>query len=447
MQQIEYSRVLVIGLGSSGVAAAKLAACDGAEVVVTDHRSSTELGEALATLPANTPAFLGAHPESCLADIDLVVLSPGVAADLPLVETARGRGIDILSELEFAWRHRADAPLIAVTGSNGKSTVTTLTAAILQASGRNTVAGGNLGPPASQLVLEGGWDSWVLEISSFQSETFVALRPQVGVFLNLSQDHLERHPDMAAYAKAKSCLFASQTTDDTIIVNADDPLVAATVTAARMRSFSVKNEADAFLDGDTLRLYGEDLMNRSEIGLAGQHNVANVLAAALAASELGADTQAGRTAVTAFSGLPHRHRVVHESGGVRWIDDSKATNVGAALAALSGYPENSVHIILGGLGKGQDFTPLAAAVAAAAARVYLIGADGPEIGRVLVGAAPCEDAKTLERAVESARKRATTGQYVILAPACASFDQFLNYPARGDRFSALARAEEPRSCP
>ncbi|MBD3856311.1 MAG: UDP-N-acetylmuramoyl-L-alanine--D-glutamate ligase, partial [Acidobacteria bacterium] len=228
-------RVLVVGLGSSGVAAARLAAADGSEVWATDLRSADELGKELAALGDDVRTFLGGHPDNCLEGVRLVIASPGVPADAPLLESARKRGIEINTEIEFAWLHRPHAELVAVTGSNGKSTVTELTAQMLIAAGRSTVAGGNLGTPASQLVLEGGWESWVLEISSFQAELLTAMAPRVAVFLNLSQDHLERHPDLDTYFAAKERLFAFQTAADTAVLNADDPMVAATRTAACKR--------------------------------------------------------------------------------------------------------------------------------------------------------------------------------------------------------------------
>jgi len=434
-------RVLVVGLGGSGRAAARLAAADGSRVRVTDLRPEAELDGVLANLPEVEDGFFGGHPASALEDVDLVVTSPGVAADAEILVTARGRGIPVLPEVELAWRHRPEAPLVAVTGSNGKSTVTTLIAEILRAAGVAAAAGGNLGVPACELILEDGWDVWVLEISSFQSELLVELNPRVGVFLNLSQDHLERHPSLTAYRDAKLRLFARQGPEDALVLNADDPPVAGTETAARRLPFSLVSPAEGWLDGDLLRLGGEALMPAERVALAGRHNLANALAAAVAARELGATPAAARTVLERFPGLPHRHATVHESGGVRWVDDSKATNVGATVAALGGYPERSVHLILGGLGKGQDFAALAPAVARAACVVYLIGADAEVIASALLGAAPIEQCGTLEEAVERARRRVSAGETVLLAPACASFDQFAGYAERGERFAALAGKE------
>lgn len=444
MSRFEGLRVLVVGLGTSGVAAARLAAADGAALTVTDRRPEEALVPTLDLLPAGCRQVLGGHPESCLEGVDLVVTSPGVVASAPILEAARALGLEVLTEVEFAWLHRPDAPLVAVTGSNGKSTVTTLSAELLAASGTRVVAGGNLGTAASELVLAGGWDAWVLEVSSFQTELLSAMRPTVGVFLNLSQDHLERHPTLDDYLAAKQRLFAHQLEGDRAVLNADDPSVAAVATRARRLRFSLDRPADGCLDGPWLVVGGERLLEVDQLALAGRHNQANALAAALAARELGAAPEAMVGVLRAFAGLPHRHRTVHVAAGVKWVDDSKATNVGATLAGLRGYGDAAVHLVLGGQAKGQDFEPLVAEVARAAARVYVIGVDGDRIGDALAGVVPVERCGRLAEAVGRARAHARPGQTVLLAPACASFDQFTDYGARGDAFAALARGEGVR---
>jgi len=438
-------RILVIGLGSSGRAAARLAATEGIEVWATDRRAADELAPGGLELPVQRLA-LGGHPRDLLDGVDEVVVSPGVDPTIPLVCEARERGLAVTTEVEFAWRRRRDAPLAAVTGSNGKSTVTVLVREMLAAAGVAAVAGGNLGPPASELVLAGGWDAWVLEVSSFQTELLAELRPRAAVLLNLSQDHLERHADMAAYAAAKHRLLAFQAAGDVAVVNADDPLCDGAPGTARRRRFSVAGPADAWLDGDRLVLDGAPLAGRDELRLEGLHNVANALAAALAADALGAPRSAVRQALARFEGLPHRHRVVASSGGVTWVDDSKATNVGATAAGLAGYPPGSVHLILGGLAKGQDFGPLRPEVERAAVRVYLIGRDAETIAAALEGTVPAERCGTLDAAVARARQAAEPGHWVLLAPACASFDQFSGYAERGEVFTRLAR-EEVAPCP
>ena len=438
--------LLVVGLGTSGQAAARLVAARGGRVWATDRRGRDQLPPAVLELPVER-WLLGGHPESPPAGVDEIVVSPGVDPALPLLAAAGAAGVPVTTEVELAWRECPAAPLVAVTGSNGKSTVTVLVREMLAAAGRRCVAGGNLGPPASELVLAGGWEVWVLEVSSFQTELLTALRPRVAVLLNLSQDHLERHPDMAAYAAAKHRLFAWQEPGDVAVLNADDPLCVATPGRARRRRFSLREPADGWLDGARLVLDGSTLLERDELRLGGLHNVANVLAAALAARAMGADDAAVRAGLAGFTGLPHRHRTVAVIDGVRYVDDSKATNVGATLAGLAGYPDGRVHLVLGGLGKGQDFTPLAAEVARAAARVYLIGRDAPLIAAALAGCAPLEQAGSLERAVELAAAAAAAGDVVLLAPACASFDQFSDYGARGDRFASLVAQLEAVRCP
>ncbi len=435
------SPLLVVGLGSSGVAAARLGAARGAEVRVTDVRGSDELGPVLERLPSGTRTFLGGHPEGCLEGVRLVVASPGVPADAPLLLSARERGVPLLTEIEFAWLHRAEVPLAAVTGSNGKSTVTTLIAEMLRAAGVAAVAGGNLGPPASELVATGPWDAWVLEVSSFQAELLTAMRPRVAVFLNLSQDHLERHPDLASYRDAKARLLAFQEAGDAAVLNHDDAQVRGLETAARRLSFSLETASDAWLDDDRLMLAGELLTTADQVALSGRHNLANALAAALAARELGAPVDAVVRALGSFTGLPHRHRTIAERDGIRWIDDSKATNVGATLAALGGYPAATVHLILGGQAKGQDFSVLAGELRRAVVAVYLIGVDAPVIAGQIGDVVAVRHCGTLADAVARARTAAEPGQVVLLAPACASFDQFSGYAARGTRFAELAREE------
>lgn len=435
------SRLLVVGLGASGQAAVRLAAAGDSAIAVTDLRPEAELAEILHELPPVEAVFAGGHPEACLDGVELVVTSPGVSAGAPLLVEARRRTIPVVTEVEFAWLHRPGATLAAVTGSNGKSTVTSLIAEMLRHGGTAVAAGGNLGPPASQLILDGGWDAWVLEISSFQAEMLTAMAPRAGVLLNLCQDHLERHPDMASYLAAKRRLFAHQDPGDLAVLNADDPVVAAASTPGRRMFFSLEGAADAWSDGRWLILEGQPLMEVSRLGLAGRHNVANALAATLAAHELGTSREAIAAALESFRGLPHRHTVVADRNGIRWVDDSKATNVGATLAALSGYDQRSVLLILGGLGKGQDFSILTPAVRRAARKVYLIGRDAGLIAQALGDTVPLERCGTLERAVESAHADARPGETVLLAPACASFDQFTGYAERGDLFAALAAKE------
>jgi len=434
-------RALVVGLGTSGVAAATLLAHQGHRVTVNDRRTDVELAAALARLPAGVVAALGGHPSELLDGVDLVVASPGVPWDLPLFEAARRRGIETIAEVELAARALAGVPIAGVTGSNGKSTVTSLLGEIALAAGVRAGVGGNLGTPASELALAGGWDAVVLELSSFQLEGCTTLRPRVALLLNLSPDHLDRHPTVASYLAAKVRIFAHQRPDDVAVLNADDRALDGVAPPARVVRFSLADPgAEAHVAAGALVLDGEPLIARAELPLLGDHNVANALAAALAASRFGIPRGAIAAGLRSFRGLPHRHRVVAEADGVRWVDDSKGTNVGATAAGLAGYPPGTVHLILGGLGKGQDFANLRPATEGRLARVYLIGEAAPAIAAALAGVAPQEQCGTLEEAVRRAAALARPGDTVLLSPACASFDQFRDYAHRGDEFARLALA-------
>ena len=434
-------RALVVGLGTSGVAASALLARKGYRVTANDRRGSAELAGSLARLPEGVATRLGSHPTDLLDGTDLVVASPGVPWDLSLLAEARRRGIETIAEEELAARSMAGVPMVGVTGSNGKSTVTSLLGEILLAAGRRAGVGGNLGTAASELALEGGWEALVLELSSFQLEGCTTLRPRVAVLLNLSPDHLDRHPDMAGYLAAKARIFACQDGSDEAVLNADDPALAGLEVPSRLSRFSLSDTgAEAHVAAGMLVVDGEPVVPRSELPLLGDHNVGNALAAALAARRLGVGRDAIAAGLRSFKGLPHRHRVVAQDRGVRWVDDSKGTNIGATAAGLPGYPPGTIHLILGGLGKGQDFSDLRPATEGKLAAIYLIGEAAEEIGLALEGVAPLERCGTLDEAVRRAAARARPGDTVLLSPACASFDQFKDYAHRGDEFARLARA-------
>jgi UDP-N-acetylmuramoylalanine--D-glutamate ligase len=441
MRTSSSSRALVVGLGLSGVGAATLLARQGYRVVANDAATAETLAPRLAELPAGVETVLGSHPPALLDGVSLVVVSPGVPWQLPLLVAARDRGIEVIAEVELGVRAMPGVPLAGVTGSNGKTTTTALLGEILQSAGMRTGVGGNIGVvSASHLALAGGWDAVVLELSSFQLEGCTRLRPRAALLLNLSPDHLDRHATIGAYLAFKARIFAAQTADDFAILNADDPALAGLQVSSRIERFSlVDRSAAAHLAGDTLVLDGVPLLPRAELPLLGDHNVANALAAALAAARMGAQPPAITGALRAFRGLPHRHRVVAEARGVRFVDDSKGTNIGATAAGLAGYPPGSIHLILGGLGKGQDFRELRPAVAGRVACAYLIGVAAAEIGAALAGAVPLESCGTLEEALRRAFSRTRSGEVVLLSPACASFDQFRDYHHRGEEFARLAR--------
>jgi UDP-N-acetylmuramoylalanine--D-glutamate ligase len=422
------------------MAAAHLLAAQGWQVRANDRAPAGQLAVEADALPAGTQLCLGGHPLSLLEDVGLVVVSPGVPWDLPLLCEARRRGVEVIAEVELAWRALTPTPLLGVTGSNGKSTVTAMLGAILAHAGVHTGVGGNIGYAASALARQGGWQAIVLELSSFQLEGCTTLRPQVGVLLNLCPDHLDRHPDMAAYLAAKARLFAHQGPNEVAVLNADDAVVRHLPVPGQRALFSLADpRAAAHASGAWLVVDGRKVMRRGDLRLLGDHNLANALAAALAAVRFGIAGSVVAEALANFSGLPHRHQLVAEIRGVRWVDDSKGTNVGATAAGLAGYPPGTIHLILGGLGKGQDFTPLREAVAGRVARVYLIGAAAEEIATALAGVVPLERCNTLEVAVAHAAALARPGDTVLLSPACASFDQFRDYAHRGDEFARLAR--------
>ncbi|HKD64266.1 MAG TPA: UDP-N-acetylmuramoyl-L-alanine--D-glutamate ligase [Candidatus Acidoferrales bacterium] len=441
---LEGKRVLVVGLARTGVAAALFCVGYGAKVTATDIKPEDELGEVAGKLgTAGVALALGPNAPVDLNGIDLIVVSPGVAAKLPLLEKARSQGIPVWSEIELAWRFLR-GKLIAITGSNGKTTTTSLVAHILKTANIPTLVGGNIGTPLLVCV-ESSLDSTVTvaEISSFQLETIEAFRPEIGVLLNLTPDHLDRHESFGQYAAAKMRMFENQLERDFAILNADDPEV-----TRRMPSrphiywFSRKKRVaqGCFVaDGQIVfRIEGSEnpVLRIEEIPLKGEHNVENVLAACTAASLAGADADSIATGVKTFQGVEHRLEFVAELNGVAFYNDSKATNVDATVKAIEAFP-GSVIVILGGKDKGTGYAELREPLRQRARLVLLIGAAGEKIAAQLEGAVPMEHAGTIGRAVELAAERARAGDVVLLAPACASFDQFENYEHRGRVFKEL----------
>lgn len=440
MTKTTWRRALVVGLGSSGVDACRLLRAKGVKVRATDKASREELAFRLAELPPDVELHLGEVGPEVLADVDVVVVSPGVNPAQGLVQEAFQRGLEVIPEVELAFRYAGSTPIIGITGSNGKSTVTELVGLILKTAGWKVAVGANLGPAASGMVLRGGWEAMVWELSSFQLELTTTLRPKVAVFLNLSPDHLDRHGSMEAYLQAKAKIFAFQTADDHAVVNEDDPAVASLAVRGQRHGFSLhRQDAEAYFDGTHLMLQGRVLLARQALPLPGDHNVANALAAALACRALGLDREAIKAGLREARSLPHRHELVAEINGVRYVDDSKGTNVGAVIAGLSGYPPRRVHLILGGLGKGQDFSELVPAVRQRVLRAYLIGQAASELEKLLAGVVPVEMCGTLEEAVRRAHLCALPGDVVLLSPACASFDQFHDYAHRGHEFARLVQ--------
>ena len=435
---------LVVGLAKSGVAAAELLLEHGARVRATDSRP--EAGDAVRHLGIR---FQAQSPE-VFEGADLIVISPGVPADLEPLRMARARGVDVIGEIELA------APflrgeIIGITGSNGKTTTTALTGHILRESGVRVQVGGNIGTPVAAMVASSAPDQWnVLELSSFQLETIREFRAHIGVALNVTPDHLDRHHTLANYAAAKGRLFETQRAGDFAVLNVDDEACReyATRTAARVNWFSLKHAVDpgAWLDDGRLMLSGERLLDAAELPLRGLHNVENTLAAALAAALAGVPREAIAAAIRTFRAVEHRLEFVARVAGVDFYNDSKATNVDATLKALDAFP-GGLWVILGGKDKGSDYRTLIGPLKRKAKAVLLVGAAAPIIREHLGGAVPLVEAGTLDQAVRAGFASAAPGDTVLLAPACASFDQFQNYEHRGATFKALVRSlEEAHGC-
>lgn len=455
----DWNRVLVYGLGLSGRAAARLLLDHGVEVVGIDGAAPErldlgDLGAApgfthLVTATAGDGSW---EPEELPAGIDAVVLSPGVPPERPLMRAIRRAGLPVIAEVELAVP-LLDGDLVGITGSNGKSTTTALAAAMLRSAGFEAILCGNIGTPLTRAVAEAGPIDpnrpriYVVELSSFQLEEIDRLRPKAGALLNLTADHLDRYEEgFEGYVAAKRRLFENQRDDDVAVLNADDPVSAGTRVRSRRRLFSLNGPVDdgCWLDGDVVREIrpgdgsSRELFARGAVPLAGTHNVANAMAAALLALAVGATPEALVRALSEFTGLPHRLERVAEVDGVVWYDDSKGTNPAATLGSLEGMADGSVHLVLGGRAKGAEFGELADAVATKVVRLYLIGEAGPEIGRTLATTrVPAEDCGTLERAVAAIASQARSGQVALLSPACSSFDQFRDFNHRGDVFKRL----------
>ncbi len=445
-------RVLVVGLARTGVATSLFCAARGACVTATDARTESEIGEAIAKLKdAGVALGLGSHREEMFLDQDLIIPSPGVPADAAHLQTARAKGVTIWSEIELAYRFMKGR-LIGITGSNGKTTTTSLVEHILKTAGMQTILAGNIGTPLIGCVDAMTDDTCtVVELSSFQLELIDTFRPNISVFLNLTPDHLDRHHTFEAYGAAKARLFENQTGEDAAILNADD---AATTPYApslpRVYWFSRKQRVaqGACVRGEEIvfRQDGaeETLLKLEDIPLAGGHNVENVLAAAAAARLAGTSATAIAKGVRTFAGVEHRLEFVAEVAGVRYYNDSKATNVDATLKALDAFP-GRILVILGGKDKGSDYTPLQKPLRDKAILALLIGSAAEKIEKQISGSVALDRAETLERAVETASHAAQRGDVVLLAPACASFDQFQNYEQRGRVFKDLVKQLEKQA--
>ncbi len=431
---------MVVGLGVSGLAAARLLSSQGARLLLTDVR--TDVGNG--SLPPGE-IHLGGEDPQWLGDVDLVVASPGVPPTSRLIVEADRRNIPVISELELAGRF-IEAPVVAVTGTNGKSTVTTLIGEILKAAYRRVFVGGNLGTPLSEAAA-GAFDAAVVEVSSFQLERIEQFKPRVGVYLNLAEDHLDRYRDLDDYGRAKARLFDNQNGTDWAILNRDDPRVwrLRGEIAARVISFGFSPAESTPAVGYKRReIIFDGRPGFGRIGLAnfrlpGRHNVANAMAAAAAALALEVAPTVIEARLASFAGLPHRTETVAERNGVTYIDDSKGTNVASVVEALAAA-HAPVVLIAGGMDKGGDYTPLLEPLREKVRLLILIGAARDRMRAALDGATQVELLPTLDQAVRRASEAARRGDTVLLSPACSSFDQFRNYAERGRVFQELVRA-------
>lgn len=438
-------KILVVGLGKSGVAASRLLIREGTRVAATDSRPYDELtDEARNLIHIGVDIEAGGHRVENFLSADLIILSPGVPANIAPLIKAKERGIKIIGEIELAF-HFLNAPVIAVTGSNGKSTTTTLIGEIIRAEGKKVFVGGNIGIPLSEHVLSRrDTDCAALEISSFQLETIERFRPKIAVLLNISPDHLDRYESAKEYADIKFRIFENQESDDFAVINGDESWSEAILKDVKGRAilFSrkkrVKNGVYAE-DGWIIAAidnHAEKICEVSGIGIKGVHNLENAMAATAAAFLYGCSRKAIVDALKGFAGLEHRLEFVREIEGVRYINDSKGTNVGAVIKSLEGFDE-PILLIAGGRDKGSDFSPLRTLIKEKVKRLILIGEAREKIGSAVEDLTATIYSGSLEEAVNIASKEAAKGDVVLLSPACASFDMFKNFEERGKVFKEI----------
>jgi UDP-N-acetylmuramoylalanine--D-glutamate ligase len=445
---LQNKRVLVVGLGKSGVAAALFLKSKGSRVTVSDTKTPDELKEEIPRLlDEGITVETGGHGQRTFQNQDLIVVSPGIPLDAPPLVQARSLEEKIIGEVELATRFFPGS-IVAITGSNGKTTTTALTGQVVANGGFPTVVGGNIGTPAISLVEQATEDTIaVLEVSSFQLETIETFRPHIAVVLNVTPDHLDRHHSFTAYADAKARIFENQLANDFAVLNADDAtcVAMASRTRAQVFWFSRKKEVKQGAYVESGRILFRDsagqreIMLVSEIRLKGSHNVENALAAACVGVLCNVEPRRISKAVREFRAVEHRLEHVASIQGVEYYNDSKATNVDATIKALESFPAN-IHLILGGKDKGSDYSVLNDLLRQRVKFVYTIGAAAAKIELQIKGAAEIVHAETLENAVKRAAEAAQPGDTVLLAPACASFDQFRNYEHRGKVFKEVVRS-------
>jgi UDP-N-acetylmuramoylalanine--D-glutamate ligase len=436
-------RATVVGLARSGVAAARALHALGAIVTVTDKKPLSELATQRKALGSDRIVVeAGGHPDHTFRDADLIVLSPGVPK-IPQIVAAKQRGVPVISELELAWL-LSDAPYVGITGTNGKSTVTTLTGLMLERSRKKVLVAGNIGTALTEdISLLKGQDWIVAELSSFQLEDIATFRPRVATILNVTQDHLDRYHDLAEYGEAKARIFMNQRKEDFLVLNFDDPLVksyakrtpATVIPFSRLIRFS---PGACVLDGH-ITFNNRRIIHTAEIRIKGVHNLENALAATALSMCAGADASSVASVLREFPGLEHRLEFVREKDGVTYINDSKGTNVGAVVKSVEGFTQ-PVILIAGGLDKGSDFTPLHELFKQKVKLLILIGKAADKMARALRTSTETLFAQTLQDAVRLAAARASSGDVVLLSPACASFDMFKDFEDRGRQFKEAVKS-------
>jgi len=442
--ELRDKKVLVVGLARTGIECARFLLNQGAKVSLSDLRSETDLKSEINTLKGLPIDYLlGGEEPRWLEAVDLVVPSPGVPAENPLLHEACSRGIEILSEVELAYRF-SRFPIVAITGTNGKSTTTTLVGLMLKANGTQVFIGGNIGAPLIGFV-GGDWEWGVVEISSFQLEWIEEFRPRVAVLLNLSEDHLDRYPDFAAYCRAKERIFENQTKKDVAILNRDDPLVWGMRQGRPARTISFGfSEVDEGVFAKSEEIVWRDASSEERFPLChvkiqGVHNVENMMAAIAAAKAIGIPAQIIQQTLEEFPGLEHRLEFVREQDGVRYYNDSKGTNVGAVVKSLASFSA-PVILLAGGVDKGGDYGVLRDGVRKTVKRLVLFGAAREMMAKALGALTETVVVDDMEAAVRDAHQHARPGDVVLLSPACSSFDMFRNYAERGRVFRSLVQA-------
>jgi UDP-N-acetylmuramoylalanine--D-glutamate ligase len=453
MMELKGRKVLVVGLGKSGLAAALFLRRKGAQVTVSDVRSAESLASEIpALLEEGIMVEAGGHGLLTFRRQDLIVVSPGVPLDTPELAQARSFGLPVIGELELAAQF-LKGKILAITGSNGKTTTTTLAGAILAEAGIPSLVGGNIGVPVVDLIERSTDATWsVLEVSSFQLESTETFHPAVAVILNITPDHLDRHGSFENYARAKERIFAQQNEGDALVLNADNARAAqaAARSAANVLWFSIEHPVDrgswiengwvVYRSGPASAV--EKILPLDRIPLKGAHNVENVVAAVCATRQAGASAEAIGRAIAKFQAVEHRLEFVASINGVDFYNDSKATNVDATAKAVAAFP-SGIHLILGGKDKGSDYTTLSDLLRERVRAVYTIGSAAAKIESQLRGVVSLHSCATLEKAVNAAAAAARPGEVVLLAPACSSFDQFENYEHRGRVFKELVNELRP----